>query len=714
MPFTQLLSPASVAVYGASERAASPAAHILRNLVSQGFSGEVFPINPKYERLADRRCHASQVAGKLAADLAVIAVPARFVPAVLQDCQTVGTRNAIVISAGFDGGTGPGSLTRLSEAARRAGIRFVGPNCLGLIRPGIGLNATFQPALPPVGGLALISQSGAICSGLADMAEVEGLGFSLMMSLGNATDIGTADALGMATADPDTKVILAYVEGVRDGLRFRAALMNACRQKPVIVLKAGRHAEGAKAATTHTGALIGSDRVFSSVLEDCGAVQVSTLGEMIETARLLNTAPVLRGQRLAIVTNGGGAGVLGADRLADRGLRPAPLPGAVISALDPVLRSNWSRRNPVDIVGDATARHYAAAIEACLGSDAFDALLVLLCPQSITAPELVAEAILAAKHKSAKPILTCFLGGPSVQSARTKLRRQGVADFALPEHAIQAFARTLAAMRAAGRVNTCPSLEGPRAGLARPALNHLSPLPEGILGDALTRRLLTAAGIPCPVPELAATAEQAAGVFRKLGTDVAIKIASPDISHKSDVDGVRLGAASVPQVVAAFTEIVERARALRPDARITGVTVEPMIALPHPRELLIGVTQDPAFGPVLTFGAGGTLVELLDDVSTATLPLSRERARRMIRRTKIARLLGSFRNWQPVDTDALSDLLVRVGDLALALPNLDEMDINPLIASPQGFCAVDVRMRLSGARTPLLPGSARNGRTTKN
>ena len=443
-------------------------------------------INPKYEEIAGQQRSVSGLRQHVSRSCRY-RHPPRFVPTALQDCEAAGTRFAIVISAGFEDGRGPASHARLAATAKTAGIRFLGPNCLGLIRPSKRLNATFQPALPPTGGLALISQSGAICSGLADMAEAEGLGFSLMLSLGNSLDFRIADALDMAAEDTETKVILVYVEGVRDGTRFRTALATACQKKPVIVLKAGRHSEGAAAATAHTGALIGSDRVFSSVLADCGAVQVSTLGEMIETARLLNTAPNMTGGCLAIVTNGGCVGVPNADRLADRNLHLAQLPDTVIDALEPKLSKNWSRRNPIDIVGDASAQDYDAAINACLKRDAFDAVLVLLSPESMTAPEMVAETILAAKHRSPKPIMTCFVGGPSVASARAKLRRQGVADFTLPEHAVQAFSRTIQAMQASKFVHGAKLIADRDASPAKAAIDALLPLPSGMLSDVQAR-----------------------------------------------------------------------------------------------------------------------------------------------------------------------------------------------------------------------------------
>ncbi|SFR09459.1 acetate--CoA ligase family protein [Poseidonocella sedimentorum] len=708
MSFEPFLNPAAIAVYGASERETSPAAHILRNLLTQGFGGEIIAINPKYETVAGHPCVASQVAGGRRADLAVLAIPPQAVPAALRDCGAVGTRAAIVITAGFNDGDGPAGRERLLRVAREAGIRLIGPNCLGLLRPRLRMNATFQPAMPAPGGLALLSQSGAICSGLADMADGQGLGFSFMVSLGNSYDFGLSDALEMACTDPETTVIAMYVEGVRDGARFRAALSEACRRKPVIVLKAGRHAESAEAAATHTGALVGSDRVFSTVLREAGAVQVATLGGLLDAGRLLTAAPRLPGGRLAIVTNGGGAGVLAADRLSDRRLHPAPLPQDLRERLDGVLSRNWSRRNPIDIVGDATAAQYRATIDACLDSEGFDAVLTLLSPQSMTAPDLVADAVLAAHHRAEKPVLSCFLGGASVASARARLRRQRVPDFDLPENAVQAFAAALQASTASPGAPETPRIAAPRgpdeaSGLAR-TLAELGPLPAGLLSDTGSRRLLASAGIPCPVPQPAATAQEAVRRFVETRGPVVLKIASPDISHKSEVEGVRLNLRTGDAVEAAFREIVAAAQARRPDARIEGVTVEPMLAPAHPRELLVGVNRDPVFGHVLTFGAGGTLVELLDDVATALLPLTPGRATELIARTKIARLLGDYRNMPAVDARALAELLVAVSDLCTALPQIAEMDINPLIASPEGLFAVDARIRLEAEVTPLLTG----------
>lgn len=701
MTHDALLNPRSIAVYGASPSAASPGAHIFRNLIGQGFDGAITPINPKYSDVSSRPCYPSQTVAGTSAELAVIAIPTASVATALQDCASVGTKSAIVITAGFEDGDGPSSVSRLIKTAEEGGMTIMGPNCLGLIRPHLRLNATFQPTLPPFGGLALISQSGAVCSALADMAVDQGLGFSAMMSLGNSVQFGLPEALYAAAGDPMSRVILLYVEGARRGEVFRAALAHACSQKPVIVLKAGRHAAGAEAAATHTGALVGSDRVFSAVLKDAGAVQVQTLGALLQTARLLESAQIT-GNRLAVVTNGGGAGVLTADRMSDRSLPIAPLPQDVTARLDKVLSPNWSRRNPLDIVGDATPDHYRAAIDACLESDAFDAVLTLLSPQSMTAPSAVADVILNAHHSQPKPILSCFLGGTTVASARAKLRSQRIADFDLPEDAIRAFHCAVRSHQVARTPKDTPQLPAVKKTKAKQIIKGLPPIQPGMMSDTASRRLLSQAGIPCPVPELAKTEEDAVRIASKMKSAVVLKIASSDISHKSEVDGVQLNLQSEADIREAFQLIERRMGESRPDARFDGVTVEPFVSFSDARELLIGVTRDPVFGLVVTFGAGGTLVEFLDDVATAVLPLTEDAAKHLIASTRISHILGAFRNMAPIQIDALVATLLAVSDLCQALPDIEEMDINPLIASPEGLCAVDARIRFGRHELPLL------------
>ncbi len=437
-----LFDPASVAVFGATERIGAVGYYVLRNLLQQGFAGDVVPVNPKHRAVLGRRCYPSLAAAGRAVDLAVVTTPARTVPDVIRDCAAAGTRAAVIISAGFGGADpdGPALRRAVTQAADETGLRFVGPNCLGLIRPSRRLNATFLDHGPPAGGLALVSQSGAICSAIVDMAEERALGFSAVLSLGNSLDVGLGDAIGFLADDPETRAILAYVEGVRNAPRFLEALRAASATKPVIVLKAGRHVGGARAATTHTDALIGSDAVFGAAVEQSGGVQVGTLGDLLAAAEILTSVQTVGGNRLAVVTNGGGAGVLAADRAGDLGVDLPPPGAATLAALDQVLPPFWSRGNPLDILGDAPADHFRAAIEACDADPAFDATLVLLSPQAMTDAGRVAEAIRHGSVAGSKPVLACLLGDHSVQSGRRTLEAAQVPSFTLPERAVEAFA----------------------------------------------------------------------------------------------------------------------------------------------------------------------------------------------------------------------------------------------------------------------------------
>ena len=700
-PLAALFEPRSVAVFGATARRGAVGYYVLRNLLQQGFGGAILAINPKHTSVLGVRCHPS-LTGAAAApvDLAVITTPARSVPDILRDCAMAGTRHIIVISAGFGEGTGVGAAlrTEILAIAAEHQLRFVGPNCLGLIRPGRGLNATFLNIMPPKGGLALVSQSGAICSAIADLAEAQGLGFSTMISLGNSLNIDLGDAIGFLAQDAETTAILAYVEGVSHAPAFLAAIREASAAKPVIILKAGRHASGSRAATTHTGAMIGADEVFAAAVERVGAVQVSSLGEMIAAAEILSAEQTGCGDRLAVITNGGGAGVLAADRAGDLGLSlPAPS-AATIGQLNAVLPPYWSGANPLDILGDASAQHYRATMLACQADPAFDALLVLLCPQAMTDAHAIAEAVLEARLCGPKPILCCFLGDASVASARSVLNSGQVPSFSLPEQAVEAFSflhRYQAAQLASRAVVAqAQRLSFDEAAAVRAVLaTHAKP-EGGMLSDQLSKAVLAAAGIPCPPILVAADRVQAIEQAQVLGGLVALKIHSPDIGHKSDVDGVRLKLQGAEAVGAAFDRIIETARRLRPEARILGVTVEPMATLRDVRELMVGVKTDPVFGPVISFGAGGTMVEVMHDAVVALPPLNGPLLAQMIARTRVGKVLGQFRNLRAVDLAAVADVVLRVSDLLMEFPRIAALDINPLFASPDGVMVVDARVEL--------------------
>lgn len=700
-PLSKLFDPSSIAVFGASERAGSVGGLVVANLLRDGFAGAVVPVNPRYALVHGLTVIPGLERHGRSVDLAVIATPAASVPQILRDCAAAGTRHAIVLSAGFGEGPGVGAALQaeLKEIAESEGIQFQGPNCLGLIRPSLRMNATFLQRLPPAGGLALVSQSGALCAAIADWAAPHGLGFSAMVSLGNAADIGFGDIIQFLATDPKTTAILAYVEGVRNARKFVSAIRAASITKPVIVLKAGRHAGGAAAACTHTGALIGSDAVFEAAIERAGGVRVATFGELFGAAEILTDCRGVRGNRLAIVTNGGGAAVLAADRAGDLGVELASPTTATIEALDQRLPAFWSRGNPVDLLGDATATRYAEAVSACLRDGSFDGVLVMLTPQAMTDPEAVAAAVIAAAAATpAIPVFACFMGETSVAGARDRLNAAGIPDFDLPERAVEAFAYLARHYRAR---QLALELPGPRAATAEADIDTAraiiaTGLAEGrtLLSDVESKAVLRAFRIPCPEPAKAATADDAVRAAATLGHPVALKIDAPQISHKTEVGGVRLGLGSDAEVRAAFDDIVASARRLRPDTAINGVTVEPMARVAHPRELLVGVATDPVFGPTLSFGAGGSLVEVLRDTATALPPLNDVLAERLIDKTRIAGALGAFRDLPAVDRAGLIDVLIAVSEMIMALPQIAALDINPLFAGSDGVFAVDARIEI--------------------
>ncbi|WP_300514098.1 bifunctional acetate--CoA ligase family protein/GNAT family N-acetyltransferase [Aliiroseovarius sp.] len=708
-PLNQLFNPSTIALFGASEKGPSVGAATWKNLISGGFKGTLIPINPHHKTLGDVKCHASVTDVPDEIDLAVIATPARTVPGIIRDCGEVGIRNVIVLSSGFGDGDGSGKdyEAQVMSAARRAGIRFLGPNCTGMVRPWLGLNATFLSGETPKGRLALVSQSSALISAIADWAGPHNAGFSALVSLGNSSDIGFGDALQFLATDPHTDAILLYVEGVRHAPRFLSALRHAARMKPVIVLKSGRHNRSAKAAVTHTGALIGSDEVFDAALERAGAVRAHTFGQLFAAAEILAATKKATGNRLTIISNGGGAGVLAADRAVDLGLTLPPLGEAQAKALGKSLAAHWSPANPVDILGDATPETYAAAVKATLECHDCDGVLVLLTPQALTDPTAVAKAVVEALPKRRKkPVLACWMGQSRVEEGRKLLSDAGVPEFLTPERAVEAFSYLAKHKR-----NRKLSLEipGPIADAAQPDLDGAHMIIEAVLAEGRkvltemeSKALLRAFNIPINTTFEATSSASALVAAESVGFPVAVKVNSPDISHKSDVGGVDVNIGDAADVKRAFKQVTDAARAARPDARILGVTVEPMAPLRDARELHVGATRDPVFGPTIMFGAGGTMVEVLKDSAVALPPLNEVLAGRLINRTRVSRLLDAFRERDPADRQAVVDVLLRVSDMVCELPEVVELDINPLIAGPDGVLAVDARVVV--ARPPARDG----------
>ncbi|MEQ8699495.1 MAG: GNAT family N-acetyltransferase [Bauldia litoralis] len=706
-----IFNPQVVAVVGASDDPGSVGGRVFRNLVSDGFAGEVIPVNPKHAQVGDRKCYPSLTEVDGSVDLAVIATPARVAPDVIGECGEKRIASAVVLSAGFGetGEAGQALETRLQDAARRADVRYIGPNCLGVMRPSIGLNATFLDAAPPPGRLALVSQSGALCTAIADYAAPHHIGFSTVVSLGNAVDTDFGDILDYLAGDPLSDSILLYVEGVKDARAFMSGLRIAARSKPVIVLKAGRHDRGSKAASTHTGALIGSDDVFDAALERAGVVRAMTFGQLFAAAEMLADRRRATGNRLAIVTNGGGAGVLAADRAGDLGVDLADLAPATVAGLDELLPPYWSHANPVDILGDARPEIYGTAVTACLADRNVDGVLAMLTPQAMTEPKAAAEAIIAATATShSKPVLACFMGEQSVSEARTLLSENGIPDFTTPERAVEAFSY-LARFRLNQRLllqtpgplsedRRAPDVEG-----ARLIIESVLSQGRTMLSDVESKAVLSAFHIRCNPTREATDATQALVVAETMGFPIAMKISSPDISHKSDVGGVRTNITSAADVRVAFNTLMENVKTARPEAAIRGVTIEPMVSGGDSRSFLVGVKNDQVFGPVVSFGAGGTMTELLHDNAVALPPLNRVLAGRLIDRTRISRLLGPFRNMPALDKAVVEDVLLGISDMVCELPHIDEMDINPLFVDAEGAIAIDARIKVRRPRTTPVP-----------
>lgn len=703
----QLFSPRAVAVIGASKRPETVGARVLHNLREAGFTGALYPVNPKYRRLYGLHCYPDIAAIGEPVDLAVIATPALTVPALIHACGEQGVGAVAVLSAGFGEAGGEQGMA-LKEAVlaelRHYDMRLLGPNCLGLIRPGAHLNASFSHNHARPGSLALVSQSGALCTAILDWAETQEVGFSAMVSLGDALDIDFGDVLDYLAMDPATRGILLYVEGIHDARRFMSGLRAAARLKPVVVVKAGRHQEGHRAALSHTGAMLAADDVFDAALQRAGAVRAMTISQLFATARLLASGQRIQGNRLAIITNAGGPGVMATDRAVDLGVALAQLEAGTLVALERVLSDHWSRANPVDILGDASPAHYHAAVEACLHDKQVDGVLVMLTPQAMTRPLEAAQAVIEACAGQRKPVLTCWMGERQVVAGRTAFAAAHIPSFRSPEASVEAFAYLTMHYRNQQLLRQVPgplSASG-AADVEGARLIIDSALGEGrsVLSAAESRALLSAFAIPVMPMYEATTANEALVAAESIGFPVVLKVNSPDISHKTDVDGVRLNINSAQAVRSAFQDLMHAVAQQRPDAQLEGVTVERMVHMPHGRELLVGIARDPVFGPVISFGAGGTAVEILRDRAVALPPLNTFLSDDLIGRTRIARLLEAWRNLPAVNRTALHQVLRRVSEMACELPELLELDINPLMIDEQGAIAVDARVRVTRITSP--------------
>ncbi len=703
-----MFSPQAVAVFGASDRPDSVGYRVFRNLLRSPLGANVYPINPTHKRVQGRKCYPRITDLSSPIDLAVVATPAASVEAILHQCGAHGVRVALVLSGGFGetGEAGERLEQGLRETAKRYELRLVGPNCLGIMRPVNGLDATFLDSPARSGHLALVSQSGALCAAIVDWAAPHGIGFSAVVSLGNASDVDFGDLLDYLALDPKTRAILLYVEGIRRARRFMSGLRAASRVKPVVVLKAGRHQAASRAAATHSGPPAGSDEVFGAAVERGGVVRAADVSQLFAAAELLAGGTRVRGNRLAILTNGGGLGALAADRAEELGITLTGLQQTTLAALDQLLPAHWSHANPVDVLGDAPPERFAEAARLCLEDSGVDGLIALLSPLAMTHPtDTARELVKVARAGRDKAVLSCWMGQTRVEEARALFADQAMQSFATPERAVEAFSYLARFDRNQRLLLQTPP---PLSDLRAPDIERGRVVIAGALAErrsALTpgevRALAQAFHIPTLPLHEAHDLGEALAAAEALGFPVALKIDSPQVGHRSDVGGVMLNLASAREVRSAYQSLIERVSAQRPDAEIRSVTVEPMVSPPHARELLIGAASDPVFGPVITFGAGGTAVEIFHDTAFALPPLNEVLAMRLIDRTRVARLLRELRGMPAADLGGVVQMLLRVSEMVCELPEVRELTMNPVIAHEAGVLPLDVRILVE--RPPTSP-----------
>jgi acetyltransferase len=705
-----LFTPRSVAVIGISERPGNLGMVVWRNLRAGGFKGPVWLVDQRHGEVAGERTWPDVQSLPGIPELAVICTPAATVPGLVTALGAKGTRAAAVLSAGLKRADplGAGSLEQaMLDAARPHLLRILGPNCLGLLVPGAALNASFAPGNALPGKLAFVTQSGALATAMLDWANSRGIGFSHFISLGDSADIDFGDALDYLASDAGTRAVLMYMESVKGARKFMSAARAAARNKPVIVVKAGRAPEGARAAASHTGALAGSDAVFDAAVRRAGMLRVDTLDALFDAAETLAHVKPWRGERLAVLTNGGGAGVLAADALSLGGGRLAELSAGTVTALDEVLPPAWPRGNPVDIIGDAPADRYRDALRLLLDAAEVDGVLFMHAPTAIVPAADIARRCLPLMQAAAKPVLACWLGGGAVTPARQACAQAGVASYSTPERAVAAWLQRAEYARNQQALVQLPSAHMhdfiPDAAKAQGLFDEALREGREWLDEQQSKDLLHAYGIPVVETRRVGHGEQAAAAAERIGFPVALKVLSPHIVHKSDVGGVALGLSTREEVRSAAARMLQRIARELPEAQVLGFSVQAMANRPSAHELIVGVATDPVFGPVVLFGEGGTAVELRKDRAVGLPPLNARLARDLVARTRIGALLAGYRGRPAADAGAVVDALLKISQMACDLPALAELDINPLLADAHGVLALDARVRV---RKPV-PGESR-------
>ena len=702
-----MFNPASIALVGASNQQGSVGAVVMRNLLRSGFEGPIMPVNPRQRAIAGVLAYPSIQKLPITPELAVVCTPPQAVPEVIRQCGERGTKAAIVITAGLTREqTADGLSVRdaMLQAAKPHTLRILGPNSVGLLVPSRGINATFSHADSLPGKLAFVSQSGAFCTVVLDWARPRGIGFSHFVSLGDTSDVDFSDTLDYLASDAETTAILLYIESIQPGeaRKFLSAARAASRNKPVLAIKAGRFAEGAKAAFSHTGSLAGADGVYDAALRRAGILRVFDMDELFDAVETLARARPPRGDRLCILTNGGGPGVIAADALAAVHGQLAELSAETLSGLDQVLPATWSHGNPIDMVGDANANRYVQVLDVLFRDPGIDAILVMNAPSAIAPSVEAAKGIVGTLQKADRTILTSWIGGESAGRARRVFADANIATYDTPEDAVRAFTHLVRFRRNREILTQVPASA---AGEIRADIAAAREAIEGALRSGRTelsepeaKRVLAAYGIPVVPTEIAADPKEAAALAERMGCPVVLKILSHEITHKSDVGGVVLDLDDADEVRDAARSMLARVARRRPDAKILGFAVQKMIERPKAHELIVGASTDPMFGPVILFGRGGVAVEVFADRSIELPPLNISLARLMVERTEVNRLLRGYRDRPAADIDAICGVLTRVSQLVCDQPEIVELDVNPLLADADGVLALDARIRVAAAK----------------
>jgi acetyltransferase len=701
----KIFQPHSLAVIGASERQGTVGNALMRNLIERGFAGKIYPINPNRKTIWNLPACTSIGELKTVLDLAVICTPIALTPQIIEECAEKGVGGAVIISAGGKeiGEEGKKLEADISKAAEGSGLRIIGPNCVGLMAGRSKLNASFANQMPLQGKMAFISQSGAICTAILDLSIRENIGFSYFVSLGDMLDIDFGDMIDYLGGEPEVSSIVMYVESLTHFRKFMSAARAVSRVKPIIALKAGRTQAGALAAASHTGALAGEDAVYDAALQRAGILRVKTFEELFDCAELLAKQPEPKGPGLAIITNAGGPGVMAADTLSDYGYEPVALSQDTLDKLNEILPPFWSKRNPIDMLGDASAELYRKVVKICAQAKEIDGLLIMSAPQALTDPSEAAVGLIDLIRNQSIPIITSWVGGANMQKGTAVFNQAGIPTFDTPERAVRAFMDIYRFSQNIEMLQQIPSrlpgrLEFDRQ-KARALIQAKMKSKSHLLTEMESKELLSSYGISANLVETASTGRDAVEKAKRIGFPVVLKINSCDISHKSDAGGVLLDLKNEQEVSNAFEQIMRNVESYNPEARLEGVTIQPMVKH-RDFELILGAKKDRDFGPVILFGMGGVFTEVFKDRAIALPPLNRLLAKRLVEKTRVYQLLQGYRNVPPANLELLEEILIRLAHLVTDFSEIQELDINPLAVTKNGFSAIDARILLSPSEIP--------------